>query len=402
MSSNFIPFIFGFFFFMLLSNCSRENGYTIREETPYYDDETRAAKWLDLSQVYTNNEIKLPLYLKDFGLITPESEDKLFALGRILFYDKNLSKDRTIACASCHLQQFAFADTTAFSKGVENKRTSRNSLALNNQLSSTGNGAAWGRVARFFWDNRAASIAEQTLETFANPHEMGISMPELLQRIKEQEYYAYFWKEKFNHFEPKETEVLQAITHFVNALGTFDSRFDKSLEILSDSFSMVGGLTSENLKGINLPLFTMEENQGKDVYMKKCARCHSVNGDFADVLQANTGLDIIYNDHGIFNITNNYLDEGVFKTPSLRNIEFTAPYMHDGRFKTLEKVVEFYSDSVKRHPNISYAMFQGIEMWGSPGFFFTNEEKQNLVAFLKTLSDKSIRSEQRFSSPFLK
>jgi cytochrome c peroxidase len=390
--------IFSIPVFLFLTNCTRDKSFIVREETIYYDDETKALKWLDLSHDFTNNEIKLPIYLKNFGLDAAPSEDQFFALGRVLFYDKNLSKDRTIACASCHLQAFAFADTVAFSIGVAGRRTQRNSLALNNQLVAN-NDNAWPRPTHFFWDNRANSIADQTRETFANPHEMDMSMPDLLERIKAQEYYPFLWKQKFGHFEPKETEVLQAITHFVNAIGTYDSRFDKSLETLKDSFPF--GFTKEKMMGRQLPLFTDQENRGKDVFMLRCASCHSPNAVFAEIEQANTGLDLEYTDRGIANLTNKWSDEGVFKTPSLRNIEFTAPYMHDGRFKTLDKVVEFYSDSVQSNSQISSQMFRTWESWGIPGFRFTIEEKQDLVAFLKTLSDVKLRTEECFSSPFL-
>jgi cytochrome c peroxidase len=144
------------------------------------------------------------------------------------------------------------------------------------------------------------------------------------------------------------------------------------------------------------PGFSSRENNGRDLFVANCSKCHSPIRAFQDVFEACNGLDLEYVDQGRGKLTGNASDNGVFKAPSLRNIAVTAPYMHDGRFKTLEEVIEFYSTGVKNHPNLHPQMLHN----GDPNLHLSTQQKQDLIAFLKTLTDNKLATDYRFSNPF--
>ena len=191
-------------------------------------------------------------------------------LGRVLFYDKNLSKDKTISCASCHAQSIAFSDDKAFSDGIENRATDRNSLALGAVFSFSeyyGN-ASFGRIP-FFWDNRASSVQEQSEQTFANPNEMGMEMHQVLERVKEMPYYTPLMKAAFGLGDITEQKILDAINEFVNSLGSFNAPFDKALDNEFRNHNNAISAVQEDFA-----LFNAQENLGKRLYLDNCASCH--------------------------------------------------------------------------------------------------------------------------------
>ena len=278
------------------------------------------------------------------------------ALGKKLFSEKILSKDSSVSCASCHNPQFAFADTMAFSLGIEGKLTSRNTPSVLNMKNRP----------YFFWDGRANSLEEQSLMPIANPNEMGLPIAEAVARLNKNSTYISLFKKIFKQ-KPTAKNLAAAFAAYEKTLETVDSKFDD---------------WSNDLKKL-----TPQEERGRRVFVgskAKCFDCH-FQEDFTDDGFKNIGLydEINLTDAGLYNITKKESDKGKFKTPGLRNIAVTAPYMHNGMFKTLEEVVDYYDNPKKIVPNginIDDALQKPLHL--------TVQEKKDLVAFLKTLTDK--------------
>jgi cytochrome c peroxidase len=278
------------------------------------------------------------------------------ALGKKLFSEKILSKDSTVSCASCHKPNFAFADTTAFSTGIEGKLTKRNTPSVLNMKNRP----------YFFWDGRAVSLEEQALMPIQNPDEMGLPIDEAVKRLNQSAEYKTLFKKIFKQ-APTAKNLAAAFAAYEKTLETVDSKFDD---------------WSNNLKKL-----TAQEERGRGLFVgdkAKCFDCHRME-DFTTDEFKNIGLynEKELNDSGLFNITKKETDKGKFKIPGLRNIGLTAPYMHNGMFKTLEEVVEYYNNPIK-------FVKDGIntdELLQQP-LGLTEKEKKDLVAFLKTLTDK--------------
>ncbi|MFY8026110.1 MAG: cytochrome-c peroxidase, partial [Sediminibacterium sp.] len=299
-------------------------------------------------------------------------------LGRVLFYDKNLSVNKTISCASCHNASFGFSDTAILSKGFAGGRTGRHSMSLIN--------AKFYQRGRFFWDERAATLEEQVLMPFQDQTEMGMTIPTLLQRVREQAFYAPLMQNAFGDTAISSNRISLALSQFVRSIVSSTSKYDV-------------GRAQTNNPVANFPNFTAEENEGKRIFITPvqnggagCFGCHTTEAFVsANNGPRNNGLDLNTNN-------DNGAGRGEFKTHTLRNIELTAPYMHDGRFKTLEQVVDHYNSGVKAHPNLDNALKQPN---GSPiQLNLTNTQKAALVAFMKTMSDPTIATNTKWSNPF--
>lgn len=350
-------------------------------------------------------DLNLPLEVDEYQFTLPQSlggfvvsaNNRKATLGRVLFYDKRLSINNEINCASCHVATKAFSDGEQFSKGVKvDERTSRNTIALGTFPSFDAFYGSGG--TRLFWDNRAASVADQSSETMKNPVEMGnTDLGKLANDLYNNvDYYKILFDKAFPEetFLTKEEQMLQALQAFVSSIGCFNTKFDIALEATKDHNA---DFTSHG--------FTAEENHGKELFMQKCASCHNLNasmgffnGNTDPITEANNGLDEVYADNGVFHITGLEKDKGVFKVPMLRNVELTGPYMHDGRFASLEQVVEHYSTGVKNHANL-HPLLKSPE--GTPAYMnFTTEDKQALVKFLQTLTDRESLASSRFADPF--
>lgn len=292
------------------------------------------------------------------------------ALGRKLFYDPILSLDNSINCASCHNPSWAFSDTNRFSKGVNNQLGLRNAQALINLAFQP----------HFFWDGRATSLEEQILDPVPNPIEMHLPWKVAVQRLNEHKEYRLLFQKAFNQLNVDSQMVTKALAQFVRTLiSGSNSKFDRYLrgEI---------NLTVSELNGFNI--FNTEKGD--------CFHCHPAQGGrlFTDRDFHNNALDFESSDRGRELVTGNISDRGKFLTPTLRNIAFTAPYMHDGRFKTLEQVVEHYNSGGIPSPYADPLMkYQGV------GLGLTNQEKTDLINFLKTLSDSSFISNPEFLKP---
>jgi cytochrome c peroxidase len=289
--------------------------------------------------------------------LTPETAITTRAgLGKKLFSEKILSQDSTVSCASCHKPQYAFADTVAFSTGIGGKLTKRNTPSVLNMKNRP----------YFFWDGRAASLEEQALMPIQNPDEMNLTVEEAVQRLNASAEYTSLFLKIFKQ-KPTAKNLGAAFAAYERTLETVDSKFDD---------------WSNNLKNL-----TPQEERGRQLFVgdkAKCFDCHRME-DFTTDDFRNIGLynGKELNDAGLYNITKKESDKGKFKTPGLRNIAVTAPYMHNGMFSTLEQVVDYYN-------NPTQFVKDGIntdELLQKP-LGLTLKEKKDLVAFLKTLTDK--------------
>lgn len=232
---------------------------------------------------------------------------------------------------------------------------------------------------RFFWDGRRNTLEGQAHDPVTNPIEMANTWPEVVTRLQNNVEYPKLFFKAFGTKTIDSNLVVKAIAQFERTLVSFNSRFDKYY-YSGDS----NALTQQEKNG--LTLFT---NKGM------CNNCHLMNTLFTDHMFANNGLDENPADQGLMKFTGSQTDKGKFKVPTLRNIEHSAPYMHDSRFATLEEVVDFYSSNVKQNsPNLDVHM----PAFG-PGVNFTAQEKADLVAFLKALSDDEFLTNPKFSQP---
>lgn len=383
--NNFLLFFVVLFIF---SSCKKDK-IDITYERYTAEDYEVLSRTLNIENDLEDYTFVFPKYYNSRSL---SFDSDLATLGRVMFYDKNLSEDRTISCASCHKQELAFADDLAFSEGVSNRITSRNSLALGSvfNFAEYYGDAAQGRIP-FFWDNRVSTVQEQSRQTFANEREMNMPMHKVMERVEEADYYQVLFKETFGDSKVTEDRILDAVSEFVNSMSSYRSKYDQELDKhYENSFNL------QNIEGADFSGFTTVENLGKDLYVSKCGNCHGRINGFPGVVKANNGLDMAYEDQGIGEITGS-IDNGVFKVPTLRNIALTAPYMHDGRFATLEEVVDHYSNGVQNHPNLSSELKQGGQ---AKAFNFTQEEKDALIAFLNTFTDEVMLTDVKYSDPF--
>ena len=302
-------------------------------------------------------------------------------LGRMLFYDPILSEDSTQSCSSCHHQSAAFTDPNRrFSIGINGNVGKRNSMALFN--------LNW-HVRGFFWDGRAATLQEQALMPIEDPAEMASSVPAALKRINGTLRYKQMFYKAFGVKEATGVELGKAIEQFLTTLISSDSKFDRSKR-------GGPGLSFDEMEGERL--FNTENRPDFMIRGADCFHCHGESGLlFTNNEFFNNGLDDNLTDLGLFLTTGKVSDKGKFKAPSLRNLAFSAPYMHDGRFKTLDEVLDFYGDHVQLQSlNIDPLMKHSRP----PQIQFNAQEKEYLKAFLNTLNDYTFISNPEFSNPF--
>ncbi|MEE9348591.1 MAG: cytochrome c peroxidase [Flavobacteriaceae bacterium] len=327
-------------------------------------------------------------------------------LGRVLFYDKNMSFNNTISCASCHFQEFGFADPSTRSMGFGGEHTRRNSMNIVN--------SGFYEPKNFFWDHRAETLEQQVLMPLQDGIEMGMTLDLVVERVSSKDYYKPLFKNAFSSEEVTSDKISKALAQFVRSIYSFNTKYDAGIEATQNIF-------------VDFPNFTAQENLGKDVFNGKltpnangtCVFCHMTNANLRhdipfnanDVNQViftssrtdNIGLDeddrLPGVDNGLGEISGITHENGEFKTPSIRNIELTSPYMHDGRFQTLEEVVEHYSTGIKDHPYLSDHMINGDQT--PRNLNLSEAEKAALVAFLKTLTDETLTTDAKYSNPFV-
>ena len=341
-----------------------------------------------------SESLEMPNDLLDYSFVFPKyynsrtlaMNSDLATLGRVMFYDKNLSDDRTISCASCHKQELAFADDKAFSDGVNSRQTSRNSLALGAVFNfAEYYGDPNDNRIPFFWDNRANTVQEQARQTFANVDEMNMPMDKVMERVNELNYYPILFREAFGDSQVTEDRVLDAVSEFVNSMSTYESKYDLELDKHYENSFNLNDIANANFSG-----FTSAENLGKNLYITNCGNCHGRINGFPGKIEANNGLAMDYTDKGINEMS-------MFKVPTLRNIELTGPYMHDGSLETLEDVINHYSDGIVNHSSLSQELKNGGQ---AKNFNFSADEKAALLDFLKTFTDQNMLVDERYADPF--
>ena len=290
-----------------------------------------------------------------------------FQLGRQLFYDPILSRDQSISCASCHLQATGFTHVDHdLSHGIEGRIGKRNSMALMN--------LAWN--TSFMWDGGVNHIELQALAPISSEDEMGSSLKEVITKLNASKKYKTLFYNSYKDSLVTGQKTLLALTQFVVMLNSYNSKYDKYIR---------------NEKGGE---FTMQEKNGLAIFKNNCASCHTeplfTNNEFH-----NNGLtlDPYLKDFGRMLITNKSEDSLKFKVPTLRNIQFTPPYMHDGRFETLKAVITHYNSGITHSITLAEDLKNNLEL--------THKEEVDLLVFLRTLTDKEFLFNNRFSYPHI-
>jgi len=301
-------------------------------------------------------------------------------LGRMLFYEKKLSRTNSQACGDCHIQAFAFTDTAKFSIGVRGELGKRSSMSVFNM--------AWNRN-RFFWDGRAELLRHQSLMPIQDELEMDETLENVVSKLSAEKMYRDQFYRAFGTSEINSTLISYALEQFMMSIVSNNSKYDQVL-------TGMDSLNESEERGRKLffsefnPFFP--EESGAD-----CAHCH---GDFnlANNRYFNNGLDneAEIKDIGLQAVTNNPNDKGKFKTVSLRNIAITAPYMHDSRFSSLEEVVNHYDSGLKPSRTLDPA----LEYTRTSGLGLSQQQKADLINFMKTFTDYDLTKNPAYSNPF--
>lgn len=302
-------------------------------------------------------------------------------LGRVLFYEKALSKNNTVSCANCHKQELGFSDNAILSTGWAGEKTHRHSMGLiNGKYYSSG---------KFFWDERASSLEEKVLIPIQDSVEMGLSLSEMHERMESLPYYKPLFKNAFGTDEITTEKAAFALSQFIRSIVSYRSKYDEGRANASSLFEPFTN-------------FNEKENWGKKLFNSfQDVRCNSCHGSdaFAATGGRNNGLDLTTTDGGIGDVTGAQEEMSLFKAPSLKNIMLRAPYMHDGRFATIEEVVEHYNSGIQNHPNLDQDLKDFNTGLPKP-MNMSKEDKLALIAFLHTLTDSALVTDPKFSDPF--
>ena len=315
--------------------------------------------------------INTPIYLDvpkgwpkpNYDFKNNPSTEEGFQLGRNLFYDPILSRDNTISCASCHLQQTGFTHVDHdLSHGIMDRIGIRNAGTLMN--------LAWSK--NFMWDGGVNHLDVQAIAPITSEVEMDETMENVVKKLQKTEKYPKLFKEAFGTDKVTGQHLLKAISQFIVMLKTSNSKYDKVMR--------------EEEK------FTEMEQKGYNLFKIHCASCHKEPLFTNDSFENNgLPLDSTLNDLGRLKITQKSKDKQKFKVPTLRNIQFTFPYMHDGRFKTLNEVIKHYNLGIIKSETLSKELYKPMNL--------TANERTELITFLKTLTDNEFLFNKRFGFP---
>lgn len=318
------------------------------------------SKWYS-TPIYLDIPKDWPKPVYDFSK-NPLTEEG-FQLGRNLFYDPIISRDNTISCASCHLQQTGFTHVDHdLSHGIEGRIGTRNTMTLMN--------LAWSKT--FMWDGGVNHLDVQFIHPITSEVEMDETMENVVSKLQESPKYQELYKKAFGTNKITGQLTLKALSQFVVMLTTSNSKYDKVLR--------------------KEEMFTEMEQKGYDLFKQHCASCHK-EPLFTNDSFENNGLavDSTLNDFGRMRITQDKKDKQKFKVPTLRNAQFTFPYMHDGRFKTLNDVIKHYNSDLENSPTLAKQLQKPMNL--------SDNDRTDLVVFLKTLTDKEFLFNPRFSFP---
>ncbi|MGG6229903.1 cytochrome-c peroxidase [Tenacibaculum sp. SDUM215027] len=322
--------------------------------------------------VYTNVELVFeqpsnfpePHYTLSSNPIT----EKGFELGKKLFYEGKLSSDGVVSCAFCHQQKFAFTHHGhQLSHGVEDREGTRNTLPVQNMAFQK----------QFSWDGAAFHLDMFPIIPITNPVEMDETVTNILEKLRQDASYRKLFSQAFEDGQVNADNTFKAMSQFMLMMVSANSKYDKYVRVEK------GGSFSE------------QEKKGLELFKAKCASCHT-SDLFTDDAFRNNGLPINpeINDLGRMTVTLLEEDKYKFKVPSLRNIELTAPYMHDGRFGSLKSVLNFYATGVQETQNLDPILKNEN---GTIGIPLNEQEKEGIIAFLKTLTDEEFITDKRFA-----
>lgn len=336
----------------------------------------------ELPSAATPLEIDIPPFFPPMD-IPPDNPTTVegVELGRLLFWEKALSADSTMSCGTCHMPQFSFAEPTQVSTGITGAQGIRNAMALINM----------GWATRFFWDGRAISLEEQVLEPIPHPDEMNLPWPEATARLAADPNYVARFNAAFGSDEITADGVSKAVAQFLRTMISSDSKFDRwrrgQVQLTDQEFQ---GYEIFNREGGD-PEVVSGGQFGGD-----CFHCHGEAGlQFTDYLFHNNGLDSTFAaDPGLAGVTGQPLDSGRFRTPTLRNVALTAPYMHDGRMQTLDEVLDHYNSG-----GVPSATIDPFMKYSSGGLMLQPSQRAALLAFLQTLTDTAFVQNPAFADP---
>jgi cytochrome c peroxidase len=330
----------------------------------------------------TPYQLKIPSHFPD--MIIP-ADNPMTAegveLGRFLFYEKRLSGDNTMNCASCHMPQHSFSDANQYSVGIDGFFGNRQSMALIN--------IGWENF--FFWDGRETTLESQIIEPVSNPIEMHQSWKDAIHKLNADVTYRNRFFKAFGEEGVDSVKATKAIAQFIRTMISSESKFDIM-------YKFENNMALSTAEQTILSTIDLDEWAGYDLFKSlngaDCFHCH--NGPLMRVKKfSNNGLDATFSDLGRGGVTQNPEDYGKFKVTTLRNIALTAPYMHDGRFSTLDEVIEHYSSGIHMSPTIDPL----IEFANQGGVQLDSQEKYLLKKFLLTLSDYNFINNPSFKDP---
>jgi cytochrome c peroxidase len=295
------------------------------------------------------------------------------ALGRMLFYDPILSGNNTQSCASCHKQEFAFTDGQQFSRGIDGSIGHRNAMPIFNLM--------WN--PNLFWDGRDKTLEEQALDPIIDPLEMKANLNDVLAKLNSHPKYPDLFFSAFQNKTVTKENLAKALSQFERTIISNKSKYDK---VEANPFD-TDTFTASELRGKILFEGDLASKDGD------CIHCHTSGSTFTNFEFKNNGLDLVPTDSGRYKVTKNASDIGKFKTPTLRNIEITAPYMHDGRFTTLEEVMDHYNINFHEGPFLDGNM--KVQTKGR----LSKTQRNDIIAFMKTLTDKDLITNPAYSKP---
>lgn len=382
-------------------------------------------------------------YSKGLNGLPNNTTDAGATLGRVLFYDVDLSKNRTLSCASCHKQEFGFTDSAQFSTGFIGGKTGRNSMSLIH--------TRFDKAIVMFWDGRAADLETQVTMPIRDAVEMGMTAANtngkqwdtISARVSKKSFYAPLFQAAFGSTKIDSQRIALALAQFVRSMNSYDSKWRKAINTFkgNPSTGVIPGFTSQELLGRDL---FMDVNRGncqachtRNIFVPQGAQNNGVDGsitegnrwkwtawstrdDYKLKDSGFAGVKARGNYSGVLGRDSNAVKANIgrMKVPSLINIGVTAPYMHDGRFKTIDDVINFYSDSIKNNDYNTLSLFLRKIDPRAPGapnnvtsqlaidtapvriLHYTTAEKAALKAFLLTLTDSTFLKDPKFSNPF--
>ena len=346
---------------IIVSACRKDPSIPIATTTPYL---------IDYPEIISNHIP--PINIPPNNPMTNEGVE----LGRKLFFEERLSGNNTQSCGSCHIPSASFSDTTAFSKGIDGLYGNRNTMPLINL----------GWMNTLFWDGRSNTLESQALGPVTNPVEMHDAWPNVANKLQADPLYPILFEQVFGTTEIDSVLVTRALSQFMRTLISGNAPFDKYLLTGNSGWNA----TDQQAAYDGFTIF-MDESKGD------CFHCHgdSFNPLWTDNVFHNNGLDASFADNGRGVVTGNSFDNGKFKTPTLRNLVFTKPYMHDGRFNTLQEVISHYSQGLQSSPTIDPLM----KHLGTGGSQMNPGDKYKLFMFLVSLSDSTFVTNPAFQDP---